>query len=202
MKKHIYEVKAAEAVKEAADFIKRGNVILFPTETSYAIGADATNVNAIERIREIKQRSVDKPISIIVDSLNTMKWYTELDQDAVKLADAFMPGPLTLIVEKKPVLPNTLSGKTVAFRISKHPFAQQLCKEVRVPITATSANRSGEEASYDITSEEEIVKEVDAVFDAGKLPKKPASTIYDTLENVIVRKGIITQKQIEEALRG
>jgi len=197
MKKTIYEVKVGKAVKEAAKLIKEGKVIIYPTETSYAIGADATNVEAVEKVREIKNRPAEKPISVVVDSLKTMKWYAELDFSSMRLADAFMPGPLTLVVKKKPTLPKDLSGDTVAFRVSRHPFTQQLCSEAGLPITATSANISGEEAIFEVNTEEEIIGKVDAVFDSGKLPETLPSTIYNAVERKVIREGVISKEIIE-----
>lgn len=195
MKTLIIKSKDKNADSLAVDILKKGRVIIYPTETSYGIGVDATSSKSIRKIFTIKERK-GKPISIIVSSLGMAKRYAKIDAVTRKLAQKFMPGPLTLVTEKKK-LPQILSKKTVAWRIPSHPVAFPIVKKFGKPITATSANLSGRPQLYNIN---DIVKtfsgHVNLIIDAGNLPRRKPSTVFDTINQKIVRKGPIKEKAI------
>ena len=181
-------------IEKAIDILKNGGLIVYPTETCYGIGCDALNENAVEKIYRVKKREKKKPLSIIVSSLEMMRKYGKITKEVEYLVKKFMPGPLTIVVEKKRTIPDILNPKEIAFRISSHPIAQQLVKELDKPITATSANISGSKPIY---SSEEIVKifngKVDMIIDSGNLPLIQPSTIIRVKKSKIelIREGAI-----------
>ena len=191
-------------IKEAARIIKNGGLVIYPTETCYGIGSDATNVKAINRIYEIKGRARTKAIPIIVSGLKMMKKYGVITDEIKFLVKRFMPGPLTIITRKKKTIPNILNPKEIAFRISSNPIASMLVKEVELPITTTSANISGQQPIYKI---DDIIKafegKVDMIFDCGNLPRIKPSTYIDmkTDEPKIIREGPISKKVIIKELK-
>jgi len=181
-------------IEKAVDILKNGGLIVYPTETCYGIGCDALNENAVEKVYRVKKREKKKPLSIIVSSLEMMRKYGKITKEVEYLVKKFMPGPLTIVVEKKRTIPDILNPKEIAFRISSHPIAQQLVKELDKPITATSANISGSKPIY---SSEEIVKifngKVDMIIDSGNLPLIQPSTIIRVKKSKIelIREGAI-----------
>ncbi len=174
------------SISKAVDVLKQGGVVIYPTETCYGLGADATNPFAIRKVYKIKKRPFDKSISVIVSSKEMIKDYACLNPHAEELMDRYMPGPLTLIVKNK-VFPDILCGDMVAFRISSHPVARKLVCSFGKPITATSANISGGPNPYDCPD----LKGVDYKICVGKLKETPPSTIYDTINKKVIRQGPI-----------
>lgn len=188
-------------IEKAARILKDGGVIIFPTETSYGLAVDATNETAITKMVRAKEQPEEKNISIIVSDLEQAKKFGKITQDAETLAKKFMPGPLTLVVEKQYNVPNVLAEKTIAFRISSNRIATELCKALGNPITATSANLHGRPNIY---SGKEAIKQfgnrVHMIIDAGELPKIPPSTMYDVANKRVLRFGPITEQEIKQAL--
>ncbi len=188
----------------AAQALADGAVAIFPTETCYGLGCDATDETAIKRIFEIKKRNKKKALPIIVSNMRMAEQYCYITQPTKRLIQKFMPGPLTLVVKAKRNLPKALttnSGK-IAFRISGNKIANALSKELGKPIVATSANLEGKKEIY--SGKEAIAKFancVDVIIDAGALPKRKPSTVYDTIEKKVLRAGEISEKQIKKALK-
>lgn len=196
------KISDSQIIAKAVKALQEGKVIAFPTETSYGLATDAENEAAIAKVRSIKRMGNEKPISIIVADLKMAERYGKIDQSTKKLISRFMPGPLTLIVNKTPVVPDILAKESIAFRISSHKIAEGLTKKLGKAITATSANVTGEKPCY---SAEEIVhtigNDVDLLIDYGKLPKRKASTLFDVRQKKVLRQGKISEKQIEKALK-
>lgn len=201
MKTVIIKAKDKNAISTAVRVLKKGGIIIYPTETSYGIGADATNSKAIRKIFKIKTRDKGKPISIIVSSLSMAKKYAFIDALSGKLAQKFMPCPLTLISRKKN-LPGMLSKNTIAWRIPSHAFALALVKKFGKPITATSANKSGKPQMYKIN---DVIKSfsgsVDLIIVAGNLPRRRPSTVFDAANKKVLRKGPVKEKDISACLK-
>lgn len=184
----------SKGMRGALKVVKAGGVIVYPSETSYGIGCDFTNKRAVERIYEIKGRPEDKRFIIIVDSLRTIGTYAAITADTRKLAHAFMPGDLTLVVQ-------TYFGDTIAFRISSHPFAQELCRQLKRPVVSTSANINRTAPIYDIDKIRKLFeKKVDLIVDGGTLPTRPTTTIYDVSGRKVLRKGRISIDDIKQHL--
>lgn len=196
-KKQTMQKIVSEAVKE----LKHGRAIVFPTETSYAIGADATSKKAVKKIVAIKQQPKAKEISVIASSLNQIKKYSKITKETKKLAEKFFPRPLTLVVPKKKNSLNWLGKKTLAFRISSNRIAFEICRKLGRPITATSANIHGSPAIYSGKKAiREFAGKVSLIIDAGRLKKKKASTLFDVQNKTVLREGEIKEKEIARVL--
>src|SRR6478672_10909226 len=136
-----------EAIAEAAAALRRGELVAFPTETVYGLGADATNARAVAAIFEAKGRPRFNPLIAHVSDAVAAGRLGRLTEHGRRLTDAFWPGPLTLVLEKQPECPvadlATAGLATVAVRVPAHPIAQRLLAAANVPVAAPSANRSG-----------------------------------------------------------
>ena len=199
--KKVFPGKEKEIAEKAAKIMKDGGVIVFPTESSYGLGVDATKETAIKKIALIKQQPEEKNISIIVANLEQAEQFGFIKEDAKKLAERFMPGPLTLVVKKKPGISNLLGDETIAFRISSNPIARTVCTALGNGITATSANLHEKPNIYD---SREVIKEfnnrVHLIINDGELAHNTPSTIYNVLEKRILRTGPIMEFRIKQAL--
>jgi len=188
-------------VEKAARLMKTGGVVIFPTESSYGIGVDAVNETAIKKIAPIKQQPEAKNISVVVANIEQAEQFGFIKEPAKKLVEKFMPGPLTLVVKKKPGISNLLGEETIAFRISSNKIAREICEALGNAITATSANLHGRPSIY---SGREVVKEfnnrVHMIIDAGELARHEPSTIFNVATKQIIRHGPITEQQIMQAL--
>ena len=187
-------------IKKAKEVIEDGGLVVFPTETAYGIAADATSKVAVEKVYEAKKRPRSKGLTAIVNSLETAEKYAELSDPERKMIDEFLPGPLTLVAEKKNSVPDNLNSD-FAFRISSGEVADNL-SEVG-PITATSANISGQDTSYSINGiSEELLDKVDYVIDVEELDDGPTSTIAAVDEEgvEVFREGPIKKKELEKVL--
>ncbi len=177
-----------ETIFRAVEILKKGGVIVYPTETCYGLGADATNYDAIMKVFRIKQRPITQPISVIVDSLDMIKEYAVITPEVEELVEKYMPGPLTLVVKNKK-FPKILCGGgfKIGFRIPDHIIAYELVKTFGKPITATSANIHGQPNPY----KPPRLEGVDFVIDYGELPHQKPSTVYDTILKKTIREGPI-----------
>lgn len=195
---------AKSSITEAVKIMKEGGVIAYPTETFYGLGADIRNARALEKIYAIKGRDFDKPISIIIGSRDDVATFArDIAPAAEILMDRFWPGGITLLFNASQDVPGKLTAKTgkIGIRLSSNPVATLLAQNLSGAITATSANRSGQE---ECVSVEEVMNSIggklDAVIDGGRTPGGAGSTIVDTTVDppVIVREGIIPSSAIYE----
>ncbi len=189
-----------EQVEEAKNVVQENDVIVYPTETAYGIGGNALNEEVIDRVYEAKQRPRSKGLTVIVNSLEQAESYAELNEAEKALIKEFMPGPLTLVAEKKDKVPDSLNDSFV-FRISSSPIARELSEDK--PLIATSANISGESTSYSVEDiSDELLNKVDFVLDRRNLPKGPTSTIAEIRDGQVFihREGPISQEEVEKAL--
>lgn len=181
---HTTQVKL---IKRACQVLAAGGLVIFPTETTYGAGVDATNPQAVEKLLAYKSRREGKPLSIAVPDQATAEQYVELTDQARVLYQQFLPGPLTVISQSKGVVAPGVASEfgTVGVRIPDYPLLLELLRQYGKPITATSANGSGKKRPYslpDILSEisEKQQRLIDLVLDAGVLPPRPPSTVIDT----------------------
>lgn len=196
-----------DRIDEAARLIKRTGIVAMPTETVYGLAADATNDESVARIFEAKGRPQFNPLIAHVADLAMARRYAEISSLAEKLADAFWPGPLTLVLPRRSDCKLSLlvsAGlNTVALRAPNHPAAQALIAAVGRPLAAPSANRSG---SISSTTAEHVRQSlgnaVDMILDAGPCSVGVESTIVkiDGDEAVLLRPGGIARKQIEDCI--
>ncbi|MGA9109857.1 MAG: L-threonylcarbamoyladenylate synthase [Smithella sp.] len=187
----------------AAEILAGSGIIAYPTETFYGLGADATNLKAIEKIFAVKGRNFKNPISLIIgqtdDVYNLVK---DIPESAQKLMAAFWPGALTIVFSASDKVSSLLTAGTgkIGLRISSHPCAGAIVQKLKKPLTATSANLSGApECSLASDVAHQIGDKIDAIIDCGQTQGGKASTIIDVTCNppTILREGAITRKAIE-----
>lgn len=195
-----------EIIARAAEFIRQGEVVAFPTETVYGLGADGLNSEAVAKIFAAKGRPNDNPLILhIADKASINRLTKGLTENAKILMEKFWPGPLTLIVDKSDIVPDAVSAglPTVAVRFPSNVFAQQLIKACGCPIAAPSANISGRPSPTNAPDVmEDMQGKVAAVLDGGSCGIGLESTVVDTTEPVpvILRPGGITYEMLTEVL--
>lgn len=199
------EIISAEdphAVAKAAEVLRSGGVVLYPTDTLYGLGADATSTEAIAKIYAIKGRDEKKPLHAIVSDIHMANEYGEVNEKAFALACAYLPGPLTLILRKRADIAMSKGRDEFAIRIPDNRFCIELAKAFGKPYTTTSANLSGEATGRSVSAILDQLREraslIDLVIDAGELPERKPSTIVNirTGEPVIEREGAIPAAEI------
>jgi L-threonylcarbamoyladenylate synthase len=195
-----------DAVRQAADILRRGGLVVFPTETVYGLGADAENPAAVRAMFAAKGRPPDHPVIVhlahtdLIDELAA-----EVPALARQLAAAFWPGPMTLIVRRNHRVSDLVTGglETVGLRVPGHPVAQALLSELKKPLAAPSANRFGRVSP---TRAEHVLDElagrVDVILDGGPCHVGLESTIIDVsgAQPAVLRPGAITPEQIASIL--
>jgi L-threonylcarbamoyladenylate synthase len=185
-----------DAIQEAATWIRRGGVIALPTDTLYGLAADPFLADAVARVYGVKGRDADRALPLLAaDAAQVTAHLGPLSSSAAALAARFWPGPLTLLVPAAPRLAPGVTGGTgaVGVRVPAHEVARAICAACGHPVTATSANRSGEPATADPDVVERTLGDrLDLLLDAGVTPGGPPSTIVDvTAEPRLVRAGAI-----------
>jgi L-threonylcarbamoyladenylate synthase len=195
-----------EKIRIAADLIKRGGLVAFPTETVYGLGADALNRKAVSDLFKAKKRPLDNPPIVHISALQDIrKLVKKIPRKAEKLMKEFWPGPLTLIFEHSEIVPDvTVAGlDTVAIRMPKHNVALALIKESRCPIAAPSANLAGRPSP---TTAKHVLDDldgrIDAVLDAGPTRIGVESTVLDMTVNPpqILRPGGTPYEVLRKAI--
>ena len=203
----------ASAIKDAAAGLIKGKLVAFPTETVYGLGADATNKDAIASIYKVKGRPVDHPLIVHISSLaNLDKWARDIPEYAVKLARAFWPGPMTLILPRTDLAKDFITGSqdNVGIRIPSHTVGLALLKEFEdqggLGVAAPSANRFGAVSPTSATAVEielaDYLSENDQILDGGSCLVGVESTIINCTQNKpsILRPGAVTKEMIEDTL--
>lgn len=197
----------AEIISQATTALKAGGLIIFPTETVYGAGVDATNPQAVKKLLAYKSRREGKPLSIAVSNQKMAEEYVELNQQAKKIYERFLPGPVTVVSKSRGrVAPGVASEfETLGVRIPDYELILDLVAALGKPITATSANASGKKRPYtlddiwqNLSGKQE--KLVDLALDAGQLPPNdPSSVIETTLSTpTTLRAGKISQTNAAE----
>ncbi|MFA6412791.1 MAG: L-threonylcarbamoyladenylate synthase, partial [Syntrophales bacterium] len=198
---------APSGIEKAVAILEAGGVVAFPTETFYGLAADAMNEKAVDRLFEIKGRSFNNPIALIISKEDDLDLLTDnVPKEAETLMAAFWPGPLTLVFRASPSVSPRLTAGTgkIGVRISSHPIAQALAAGLGRPVTATSANPSGEREC--ITAEEvrgQMANRQFTIIDGGPTPGGRGSTFLDVTVDppALLREGAIHSKAIRTALR-
>jgi L-threonylcarbamoyladenylate synthase len=188
--------------------IRGGGLVAYPTETFYALGVDATSGAAVERLFRVKGRERGIPVPLIIATPEALaRVARRVPPAARKLMDRFWPGPLTLVLEAAPDLPEGITGGTgaVGVRISDHPAAAAIARACPFPLTATSANRSGEASAASPAALSRTIHDaLDVLVDGGRTKGAPASTVLDVtvVPPRLVRPGRIDRAAIEAVLGG
>ena len=203
----------AIAIKDAAATLIKGDLVAFPTETVYGLGADATNNDAVARIYKVKGRPVGHPLIVHISSLaNLDKWARDIPKYAINLARAFWPGPMTLILPRTDLAKDFITGgqDNVGIRIPSHTVALALLKEFEslggLGVAAPSANRFGAVSPTNVTAVEieldDFLSVQDQILDGGPCAIGVESTIINCTQDKpsILRPGAITKEMIEGIL--
>ncbi len=193
-------------VQKSAEVLRAGGLVVYPTDTAYGLGTNALDEMAIRKVYNVKKRVFSKPTHVVVRDWKMMEDLTKTNELAKKLYQKFLPGPLTLILPKKKVVPDILTAglPTLGIRIPNNHITMQLSNHLPFPYTTPSANREGGKIPYsigDVKKELDIGK-VNLILNAGKLPPTPPSTLIDLTQSPpkILREGPITKGRIEKVL--
>lgn len=193
-------------IERAAAALRAGQLVAFPTETVYGLGADALNVDAVARIFSVKGRPADHPLIVHIASPEELpRWAARVPERAQRLAAAFWPGPLTLLLDKAPHVPDATTGglSSVGLRVPAHPVALELLRHFSGGIAAPSANRFGRVSPTRAEHvRSDLGDDVDVLLDGGECGVGVESTIVDLTRDtpVLLRPGGITAEQIESLL--
>jgi len=179
-------------VERAVQVLRRDGIIVYPTDTVYGLGGDAFSDDAVLRVYEAKNRPLGKPISLAVSDTEMLCAIARVDDLALDLIGRFLPGPVTVILESRSCIPSLLTGGTgrIGVRIPAHDLALGIIRSFDSPITATSANISGEK---DPASPGEVRVPYDLLVDGGTLPGLP-STVVDLVERRMLRRSALADE--------
>ncbi|QLC33491.1 threonylcarbamoyl-AMP synthase [Halarchaeum sp. CBA1220] len=178
------------ALAAAAAAIERGDLVVYPTETVYGLGADALDPDAVERAYEAKGRAREKPMSLGVPSVEAASEYVHASEREERFMREFLPGPVTVVCEKRDVVPDVLTGgrERVGVRVPDHEVALALLERT-APVTATSANRSGTGSVRRVADLDPSFREAVAVVLDGGETGGEESTVVDVAANEVLRRG-------------
>lgn len=200
----IAKEKSAGTAQLFAKTVLEGGLVVFPTETVYGIGCDATNAKAVAQVYKAKKRRKEKILPVVFADLKHAQKYVSLSRKARFLAEKFMPGPLTLVVFLKKKLAACANSKTVAFRISSNKLLSKASALSKKPLVATSANLSGKPpVSNFAEAKKTFLGKASLFIDGGVLSEKKPSTIIDLTGKKIgvVREGAVELQKILKALK-
>ena len=190
-------------LKKPAEIIRSGGIVIFPTETVYGIGVNGLDEKAIKKLYEVKQRPLNKPISLLVSNIDMIKKVAkDITELEYLLMEKFFPGPLTIILKKKDIVPDVLAANndTVGVRMPANKIALELIEYSGVPIATPSANISGKPSG---TNLKDIMKDfegkVDYFIDGGQSEIGLPSTIVQVIDGVphILRQGSIKEEDLQ-----
>lgn len=186
--------------------ITNNNLVIFPTETVYGIGANALKEEAVNKIFSVKTRARNNPLIVHLKNKNDIEKYAIIENEVEqKLIDTFMPGPITVILKKKPIIPNIVTANldTVGIRVPNNEIAHQFLEIVDVPIAAPSANISSRPSGTKVTDiEEEFNDKVNYIIDGGESRIGLESTVVKVINKIptILRPGFVTKEDIEKII--
>jgi len=192
-----------DALQEAAKWIRSGGLVALPTDTLYGLAADPFRADAVARVFLVKGRAAERALPLVAADLNQIAAHLgPLTPAAHRLATRFWPGPLTLLMAAPAALALDVTGGTgrVGVRVPAHDVARAICRAVARPITATSANRSGQPATADPAEVERTLgDDVDLLIDVGLTPGGAPSTVVDVTgpRPLLVRSGAISWDEIQ-----
>ena len=196
----ITKVGRAEIIDECVRLIKEGDIVAFPTETVYGLGGDTFNENAVKKIFEAKSRPSDNPFIVHVAGIDDINEVAFLTDKAKEIFEVFSPGPITIVLKKKPKVPYCVTAglETVGVRIPSHPLGREFIKRCGVPICAPSANVSKKvsptsaEFVYD-----DLNGKIPAIIDGGRCDVGIESTVLSLVdEPIILRPGAVTKEML------
>lgn len=184
----------------AADIMKRGGMVLYPTDTTYALGVNALDVEVVDKVFQLKGRDYTKPIHVVVRDMEQASQYVTVSDLARKIGEHFLPGALTLVLAQKAattIPPLLVAGEsTLGIRIPDQPICRILSQAVDFPITTTSANRSGMPNTYDVAAIRDQLgadfEQIELVIDAGAVGGGVSTVIAVEADSIrLIREGAI-----------
>ncbi|MFC1616331.1 L-threonylcarbamoyladenylate synthase [Patescibacteria group bacterium] len=182
-----------DVYKEVVQTLLNGGVVMHPTETCYGLAVDIFDESALKKLYKIKEMDLDKPVSILVSDLEMAKEYGEFSEMALMLAKKYWPGPLSIVVPRTSKLPSFCNPENdfISIRCSNMDFCSHIVKDLKSPITTTSANVSTKPSLYKVDGLSEVEKRVDLIVDGGEIKKNSPSTIIKVVEDnfEVLRKG-------------
>ena len=196
-----------EELKIPAKIIKKGGIVIFPTETVYGIGTNGLNKEAIKKLYEVKQRPLNKPISLLVSNIEMVNQVAKnISKLEYKIMQNFFPGPLTIILEKKDIVPDILTANTntVGIRMPSGEITRKLIEYAGIPIATPSANISGKPSGTNIKDiQKDFAGKVDCFIDNGESKLGIPSTIVRVINNEvhILRHGSISKEEINNIVK-
>lgn len=192
-------------MKEIVEVIKKGGVVIMPTDTIYGIIADATNECAIQRVYEMKKRNENKPMLMLVNSIEMLEKYVNSINDVErKLIDELWPGALTIIFRKRNVSDLLTGGlDTVGIRFPDNKLLIDIMNELNVPLLSTSVNVSGDESATCINNINKLILDnVDYVYDVGECKGEPSTiVVVNDNELKVLREGVIKSNEIFDIIK-
>ena len=201
MKTLIIKYTGKDSLAPAAEIIRRGGIVAFPTETVYGLGGNALDPNAAGKIYAAKGRPSDNPLIVHLDNYETAGRFARTDKRFFDIAEAFMPGPITVVLKKRNIIPDSVTGglDTVGIRVPSHQVARELIELAGVPIAAPSANISGKPSPTSFKHVyHDLDGKVDAIIDGGECDFGVESTIIKLEEKIIklLRPGAVTPEML------
>jgi len=189
-------------IRIAAETVKLGGLVVYPTDTVYGLGCDPFNIEAVKRVFRVKGEERKKPLPILASDVQQVKKIAQLTEEAEKVAERFWPGPLTIVVPKKPTLPRIVTCNTdsVGVRVPKHNSALQLIRLSGGLLVGTSANKTGKEPPKSAQKAvQQLGEEVDIILDGGLVPLGVSSSVIDftSTKPKLLRKGPIKLSDLQ-----
>lgn len=195
-----------QQIDDIVQILKRGGVIAYPTETVYGLGGDATDENVVNKIEVLKERKIDKPFLVLVSDIeDVIHLVVDLTPKIQSLMKKFWPGPLTLLLKAKEMVPRTIAGREgcIGVRISSDPFCQRLVNQFKKPLVSTSANPSSRPPAGSAAEVKRYFdQKIDLIVNGGERKSQLPSTILDFSVDPprLVRQGSINVKKIEKII--
>ena len=194
----------SDVIDQTVKILKQGGLVIYPTETVYGAGVDATNQTAVDKLLKYKSRREGKPLSIAVSNQKMAEEYAQINQQAQEIYEQFLPGPVTVVSKALGSLAQGVASEfgTIGIRIPDYNLILDIVKNLKKPMTSTSANASGQRRPYQIKHilnniSDQQKNKIDLILDAGTLPPREPSTVIDTTLStpLTVRSGDIKQEE-------
>ncbi|ABD45140.1 tRNA threonylcarbamoyl adenosine modification protein, Sua5/YciO/YrdC/YwlC family [Ehrlichia chaffeensis str. Heartland] len=190
-------------ISEAVQALKNKHLILFPTETVYALAGSAYSIEAVQKIYQIKGRSYNKPLSLLLSNIDKIKQFSTLTEHTFKIIQKLSPGPVTFVlpIHNYNKLPRQFFNDTIGIRIPDHPIALEILSNFDNPVVGTSVNISGQPsvtASHQV--QETIKQHISVIIEDDSLVNGIESTVIDLTSYKILRTGAVSEKKIQDII--